>query len=76
MAVIFAVDRYVSSIYSELSKFIQGAEYVGHLTEFSSSLQNIVRKQYEDIKSTIRQKYWKLCFTHLQKDTGWRGLKC
>ena len=75
MAVIFAVDRYVSSIYSELSKFIQGAEYVGHLTEFSSSLQNIVRKQYEDIKSTIRQKYWKLSITHLQKDDCWRGLK-
>ena len=58
MAVIFAVDRFVSSIYSELSKFIQGAEYVGHLTQFSSSLQSIVRKQYEDIKSTIRQQYW------------------
>lgn len=59
MAVIFAVDKYVSSIYSELSKFIQGAEYVGHLTASSSSLQSIVRKQYEDIKSTIREPYWK-----------------
>ena len=59
MAVIFAVRRYVSSIYTELSKFIQGAEYVGHLTAYSSSLQNIVRKQYEEIKSTIRHRYWK-----------------
>ena len=59
MAVIFAVDRHISSIYSELSKFIQGAEYVGHLTAFSSSLQNIVRKQYEEIKTTIRQHCWK-----------------
>ena len=59
MAVIFAVDRHISSIYSELSKFIQGAEYVGHLTAFSSSLQNIVRKQYEEIKTTIRQHFWK-----------------
>ena len=59
MAVIFAVDRHISSIYSELSKFIQGAEYVGHLTAFSSSLQNIVRKQYEEIKTTIREHCWK-----------------
>ena len=57
MAVIFAVDKYVSSIYRELSRFIQGTENVGHLTSSEESLKNIMRKQYEDIRTTIRHRY-------------------
>lgn len=54
MVVIFAVDKFMGKLYRDLSKFIQGTENVGHLTKNPSSLENIVVKQYEEIKSTIR----------------------
>ncbi len=54
MVVIFAVEKYMDAIYRELSRYIQGTENIGHLTTDSRSLERIVAKQYEEIKSTVR----------------------
>lgn len=53
MAVIFAVDSYMESLYKELSKFLQGTVNVGILGKESSSLTSIVTQQYRQIKSRL-----------------------
>ena len=47
MAVIFAVDEFMLTLYEDLSMFIQGENYVEELTKDATSLQNIVTEQYE-----------------------------
>ena len=54
MAVIFAVDGFMRSLYEDLSQFIQGENYVEELTKDPTSLQTIVTDQYNKIKSTIK----------------------
>ena len=54
MAVIFAVDGFMKSLYEDLSEFIQGENYVETLTKDATSLQDIVTEQYRKIKSTIK----------------------
>ena len=39
MAVIFAVDDFMKSLYEDLSKFLQGENYVEALSEDATSLQ-------------------------------------
>ena len=47
MAVIFAVDEFMRTLYEDLSKFIQGENYVEELTKDATSLRNIVTEQYK-----------------------------
>ena len=47
MAVIFAVDEFMMTLYEDLSMFIQRENYVKELTKDPTSLQNIVTEQYE-----------------------------
>ena len=47
MAVIFAVDEFMMTLYEDLSMFIQRENYVKELTKDATSLQNIVTEQYK-----------------------------
>ena len=54
MAVIFAVKGFMKSLYENLSKFIQGENYVEMLTKDATSLQEIVTEQYKKIRGPIQ----------------------
>ena len=47
MAVIFAVDEFMMTLYEDLSMFIQRENYVKELTKDATSLRNIVTEQYK-----------------------------
>ena len=67
MAVIFAVEEFMKSLYENLSKFIQGENYVEMLTKDATSLQEIVTEQYRKIRGAIQLKKFSLknCFRFL-----------
>ena len=62
MAVIFAVEEFMKSLYENLSKFIQGENYVEMLTKDATSLQEIVTEQYRKIRGAIQLKKFSLNF--------------
>eukprot|EP00095_Tigriopus_kingsejongensis_P005832 maker-scaffold425_size175135-snap-gene-0.46 protein:Tk05832 transcript:maker-scaffold425_size175135-snap-gene-0.46-mRNA-1 annotation:"integrin beta-5-like" len=53
MAIIFAVDIYMESLYKDISRFVQGTSDVGILSTDSSSLTKIIKSQYSQIKSRL-----------------------